>query len=138
MPRSERPDSFQSLPPPARGRLGGGVNGCLFVASSHGFYRHGVGGGLVPNERLITDRTQYKWRGGELVSRARSARSKCQLAQNMQCAVTEVDFPWAQFPPGNWVAPAGSSRSGSGGNNTVGAFDVKGSRGDSAKQQAVI
>jgi hypothetical protein len=31
-----------------------------------------------------------------------------------------------QLPPGNWFAPPGSNRSGSGGNKTVGAFDVKG------------
>ena len=31
---------------------------------------------------------------------------------------------WVQFPPGNWVAPAGSYRSGGGGNKTVGAFET--------------
>ena len=31
---------------------------------------------------------------------------------------------WVQFPPGNWVAPAGSYRGGGGGNETVGAFET--------------
>ena len=31
-----------------------------------------------------------------------------------------------QLPPGNWFAPPGSNRSGSGGNEAVGAFDVEG------------
>jgi hypothetical protein len=35
-----------------------------------------------------------------------------------------VDLQWVQFPPGNWVAPAGSYRSGGGGNETVGAFET--------------
>jgi hypothetical protein len=42
-----------------------------------------------------------------------------------------------QLPPGNWVAPAGSNRSGGGGNETAGAFDAKGRSGDSASRQAV-
>ena len=39
------------------------------------------------------------------------------------CAVKGVVLQWVQFPPGNWVAPAGSYRSGGGGNETVGAFE---------------
>ena len=35
-----------------------------------------------------------------------------------------VDLQWVQFPPGNWVAPAGSYRSGGGGDETVGAFET--------------
>ena len=35
-----------------------------------------------------------------------------------------VGLPWVQFPPGNWVAPAGSYRSGGGGNEAVGAFET--------------
>ena len=31
-----------------------------------------------------------------------------------------------QFPPGNWFAPPGSNRGGSGGNKAVGALGVKG------------
>jgi hypothetical protein len=31
-----------------------------------------------------------------------------------------------QLPPGNWFAPPGSNRSGSGGNEAVGAFDGEG------------
>jgi hypothetical protein len=42
-----------------------------------------------------------------------------------------------QLPPGNSVAPAGSNRSGGGGNETAGAFDGKGRLGDSASRQAV-
>src|SRR4051812_25925626 len=37
-------------------------------------------------------------------------------------------WPWVQSPPGNWIAPAGSNRSGGGGNETAGAFDGKGQR----------
>ena len=44
---------------------------------------------------------------------------------------------WVKLPPGNWVAPAGSYRSGGGGNETVGAFETDGSLGDSASRQAV-
>ena len=42
-----------------------------------------------------------------------------------------------KVPPGNWFAPPGSNRSGSGGNEAVGAFGVKGRLGDSASVQAV-
>ena len=35
-----------------------------------------------------------------------------------------TDSQWVQFPPGNWVAPAGSYRSDGGGNETVGAFET--------------
>jgi len=35
-----------------------------------------------------------------------------------------VGLQWVKFPPGNWVAPAGSYRSGSGGDKTVGAFET--------------
>jgi hypothetical protein len=35
-----------------------------------------------------------------------------------------TDSQWVQFPSGNWVAPAGSYRSGGGGNKTVGAFET--------------
>ena len=35
-----------------------------------------------------------------------------------------MGLQWVQFPPGNWVAPAGSYRSGGGGNETVGAFET--------------
>jgi len=34
-------------------------------------------------------------------------------------------FQWVQLPPGNWVAPAGSYRSGGGGNKAVGAFEKR-------------
>ena len=39
--------------------------------------------------------------------------------------------------PATWVAPAGSNRSGGGGNETAGATDAKGRSGDSASRQAV-
>ena len=35
-----------------------------------------------------------------------------------------VGLQWVQFPPGNWVASAGSYRSGGGGNETVGAVET--------------
>ena len=35
-----------------------------------------------------------------------------------------VGLQWVQLPPGNWVAPAGSYRSGGGGNEAVGAFET--------------
>ena len=38
--------------------------------------------------------------------------------------VKVLGLQWVQFPPGNWVAPAGSYRSGGGGNETVGAFET--------------
>jgi hypothetical protein len=53
------------------------------------------------------------------------------------CAVKGVGLQWVQFPPGNWVAPAGSYRSGGGGNETVGAFETDGPLGGSASRQAV-
>ena len=34
-----------------------------------------------------------------------------------------VGLQWVQLPPGNWVAPAGSYRSGGGGDETVEAFE---------------
>src|SRR5450755_97818 len=43
-----------------------------------------------------------------------------------KCAVKGAGLQRVQLPPGNWFAPPGSNRSGSGGNEAVGAFDVKG------------
>jgi hypothetical protein len=40
-------------------------------------------------------------------------------------------------PPGNWIAPPGSNRSGGGGNKAAGASGVEGRIGDSASLQAV-
>ena len=48
-----------------------------------------------------------------------------------------VGLQWVQLPPGNWFAPAGSSRSGGGGNEAVEAFDVKDRSGGPASRQAV-
>ena len=41
-----------------------------------------------------------------------------------------------QLPPGNWVAPAGSYRSGGGGDEAVEAFETTGRFGGSASRQA--
>src|SRR3954469_23420969 len=46
-------------------------------------------------------------------------------------------FSGCNSRPGISVAPAGSNRSGGGGNETAGAFDAKGRSGDSASRQAV-
>ena len=46
-------------------------------------------------------------------------------------------FSGCKSRPATLVAPAGSNRSGGGGNETAGAFDVKGRLGDSASRQAV-
>ena len=45
---------------------------------------------------------------------------------------------WVQIPPGNWIAPPGSNRSGRGGNEFAGAFGVEGREGDLAIMQAVM
>lgn len=49
------------------------------------------------------------------------------------CGSWRKSAPWkgaglqrVQLPPGNWFAPPGSNRNGSGGNEAVGAFDGKG------------
>ena len=42
------------------------------------------------------------------------------------CAVKAGAFQWEVDPPGNWFVPPGNNRSGGGGNEAVGAFDVKG------------
>jgi hypothetical protein len=41
--------------------------------------------------------------------------------------VSGVDLQQVKTSPGNWVAPAGSYRSGGGGNETIGAFETDGS-----------
>jgi len=43
-----------------------------------------------------------------------------------QCAVKSAGLQRVQLPPGNWFAPPGSNRGGSGGNKAVGALGVKG------------
>jgi hypothetical protein len=52
------------------------------------------------------------------------------------CAVRGAGQQRVQVPPGNWIAPPGSNRSGGRGNETAGAFDGKGSYSDSASVQA--
>src|SRR6266571_3702790 len=39
-----------------------------------------------------------------------------------QCAVKSVGLQRVRLPPGNWFAPPGSNRSGSGGNEAVGVM----------------
>ena len=51
------------------------------------------------------------------------------------CTVKGVGLQWVQFPPGNWVAPAGSNRSGGGGNEAVGAFGETGHSSGSASRR---
>ena len=46
-------------------------------------------------------------------------------------------FSGCKSRPATLVAPAGSNRSGGGGNETAEAFDAKGRLGDSASRQAV-
>ncbi len=53
------------------------------------------------------------------------------------CAVPRRDFSVGANPTRQLVVPAGSNRSGSGGNETVEAFDGKGRLSDSASRQAV-
>jgi len=43
-----------------------------------------------------------------------------------------------QIPPGNWIAPPGSNRSSSGGDESAGASGVESRIGDSAIMQAVM
>jgi hypothetical protein len=43
-----------------------------------------------------------------------------------------------QIPPGNWIAPPGSNRSGRGDDEFAGAFGVEGRVGDLAIMQAVM
>src|SRR6516164_9469971 len=49
----------------------------------------------------------------------------------------KVRAPRLYPDPGNWFAPPGSNRSGSGGNEAVGASGVEGRLGDLASMQAV-
>ena len=56
---------------------------------------------------------------------------------SMGCAVKVVDLQWVQLPPGIWVAPAGSYRSGGGGNEAAGAFETTGDSSRSASGQAI-
>jgi hypothetical protein len=52
-------------------------------------------------------------------------------------AVKDFVFQRELVPPGNWVAPAGSNRSGCGGNEAAGVFDGKDRVSDSASKRAV-
>ena len=60
------------------------------------------------------------------VIRRRKNRNQYQFTSKSVsvCAVKGFGFPGVTMPPGNWVAPAGSYRSGGGGNETVGAFET--------------
>ena len=55
----------------------------------------------------------------------------------LRCAVKVVDLQWVQLPPGIWVAPAGSYRSGGGGNEAAGAFETTGDYSRPASGQAI-
>ena len=52
--------------------------------------------------------------------------SPTSLEMLKQCAVKGAGLQRVQLPPGNWFAPPGSNRDGSGGNKAVGALGVKG------------
>ena len=71
-----------------------------------------------------------------VIGRSGVRLSSC-LARIIRCAVKGVGPQRVKFPPGNWFAPPGSNRSGSGGNESVGAFGVEGRYGDLASVQAV-
>ena len=58
--------------------------------------------------------------------------------RELLCAVKGAGPQWVQIPPGNWIAPPGSNRSGRGGNESAGAFGVEGRVGDLAIMQAVM
>jgi hypothetical protein len=66
--------------------------------------------------------SQWEWRNFGSALKIASAKRKG--GHSAPCE--GVGLQWVRVPPGNWVAPAGSSRSGGGGNEAVGAFDVKG------------
>jgi hypothetical protein len=66
-------------------------------------------GKKIPTKASGVSRAPWEERNGD----AASVRSEKVLG-----------LQWVQFPPGNWVAPAGSYRSGGGGNETVGAFET--------------
>ena len=59
------------------------------------------------------------------------------IGEALRCAVKVVDLQWVQLPPGIWVAPAGSYRSGGGGNEAAGAFETTGDSSRSASGQAI-
>lgn len=60
---------------------------------------------------------QLKWSKSAMCS---GPRAPCKGA--LLCAVKGAGSQQEKDPPGNWVAPAGSNRSGGGGNATVGAW----------------
>ena len=57
--------------------------------------------------------------------------------RQLQCAVKGAGPQWVQIPPGNWIAPPGSNRSSSGGNEAAEASGVESREGDLAIMQAV-
>jgi hypothetical protein len=58
--------------------------------------------------------------------------SECNTPRSAPCKGAESLR--VQVPPGNWVAPAGSNRSGSGGNETAEAFGARGRLGRPREQ----
>ena len=61
-----------------------------------------------------------------------------QPSEELLCAVKGAGPQWVQIPPGNWIAPPGSNRSGRGGNESAGAFGVESCIGNLAIMQAVM
>ena len=53
------------------------------------------------------------------------------------CAVKGAGPQWVRIPPGSWIAPPGSNRSSSGGNEAAEASGVESREGDLAIMQAV-
>ena len=48
------------------------------------------------------------------------------VTRRLQCAVKGAGPQREKDPPGNWIAPPGSNRSGGGGNKAAGASGVEG------------
>jgi hypothetical protein len=69
--------------------------------------------------------TGLRRRRESFVSSHREAKATAPVLDST-CAVKGAGLQRVQLPPGNWFAPPGSNRSGSGGNEAVGAFDVEG------------
>ena len=87
--------------------------------------------------RLASLRAQCKWLPKRAPVAPTSAVTPIPVVRPGQCAVKGCRFSAGASPTRQLVAPAGSNRSGGGGNETVEAFDGKGRLGDSASRQAV-
>ena len=80
-----------------------------------------------------------RWRESDVLDGSGTGEPAASLARLLRQAHSEKAriFSGCKSRPATLVAPAGSNRSGGGGNETAGAFDVKGRLGDSASRQAV-